>query len=437
MTEHPDDDPTTAGLDGDASAELASYRIVVQDGADAGMSIVVDASMPTRLLVGHSRACQLVLRDVAVSRRHAAFDLDARGLRVTDLGSRNGTRVDGVRVVEAILEGGERLRIGDTTLNVELVDERPEIPVARSEGFGRVVGASVVMRRLYPLCERVALSELPVVIEGETGTGKELLAEALHEVGPRRAKPFLVFDCAGTPRESAAQALFGDGLPEGAGLFEQADGGTLLVDEVAELGDDAQGRLLRLLDHGEVRLEGGRAVTVDVRVLAATRRDLDKEVQAGRLRDDLFYRLAALRIELPPLREREGDVPLLARLFWKRDRASAGRPLPADLLARYESYAWPGNVRELENAVMRRLALGPFEPASRRDAAVARDTDLVERVLAKNLSLPSARAEIVDEFERRYLAKVLEEHGGNVSRAAAASGVARRYFQILRARHVK
>jgi DNA-binding NtrC family response regulator len=301
-------------------------------------------------------------------------------------------------------------------------------------GFGRLVGASVAMRRLYPLCERIALSDLPVIIEGETGTGKELLAEALHEVGPRRAKPFIVFDCTGAPRESTLALLFGDGMSEGSSLCEQADGGTLLIDEVADLADEAQARLERLLDHGEVRFEGRRPVLANVRLVAATRRDLDKEVQAGRFRDELFFRIAALRVELPPLRERAGDVALLASVFWKR--GAGGRPLPPDLLSRYEHYRWPGNVRELEHAVARRVALGPFEP-TRRHGTVEEIPDLVERVLARSLPLAAARDEIVDEFERRYVAKVLDAHGGNVTRAATASGVARRYFQVLRARHAK
>lgn len=429
------DEKTTEAL-GTLAEEpsLGAYKLVVCAGTDAGVSIVLDARTPSRVLVGQSQSCQLRLTDPKVSRRHVAFDLVSGGVTLTDLDSTNGTRVNGVRVSVATLEGGELVQIGQTSLRLDVLASRPPLAMSLNAGFGRLVGASVAMRRLYPLCERIALSDLPVIIEGETGTGKELLAEALHEVGPRRAKPFIVFDCTGTPRESAVALLFGDGMSEGSSLCEQADGGTLFIDEVADLADEAQARLVRLLDHGEVRFEGRRPVLANVRLVAATRRDLDKEVQAGRFRDELFFRIAALRVELPPLRERAGDVALLASIFWKR--GAGGRPPPPDLLSRYEHYRWPGNVRELEHAVARRVALGPFEP-TRRQGTVEESPDLVERVLARNLPLAAARDEIVDEFERRYVAKVLDAHGGNVTRAATASGVARRYFQLLRARHAK
>jgi DNA-binding NtrC family response regulator len=436
---NPVDEQTTEALrtvSGDV--ELGVTRFVVCAGPDVGAEITIDATSPSRVLVGQSRTCQLVLRDKSVSRRHVAFDLHPRGVTVVDLGSTNGTRVNGVRIVEAKLEGAELIAIGQTTLRVELLGARPDVALSPLAGFGRLVGASVAMRRLYPLFERLAQSALPVVIEGETGTGKELLAEALHEMGPRRSKPFLVFDCVGTPREAVISTLFGDGASEGASLVEQADGGTLLLDEVADLGDEAQRPLLRLLHHREARHEGRRAVTVDVRILVTTRRDLDKEVQSGRLRDDLYYRLSALHVELPPLRDREEDVALLARTIWTRE--ARARPLPTDFLAGYEHYRWPGNVRELENAVVRRLMLGPLEPARRTSGvppASATSSDVIDRVLAKDLSLSASRAEVVEELERRYLTMMLERHGGSVSRAAAASGVARRYFQILRARHAK
>jgi DNA-binding NtrC family response regulator len=431
------DDKTTEALGTLSEAPSASYRLVVCAGPDKGASIVLDARTPSRVLVGQSRACELVLHDPKVSRRHAAFDLVADGVSVIDLDSMNGTRVNGVRITEATLEGGEVVQLGQTALRLDVAAERMPVPVSLNAGFGRLVGASMAMRRLYPLCERIALGNGPVIIEGETGTGKELLAEALHEIGPRKAKPFVVFDCTGTPREAAVPLLFGDGLPEGASFVEQADGGTLLIDEIADLSEEAQARLLRLLDHGEVRIEGRTRIRADVRVLAATRRDLEREVQAARFRDDLYYRLAAVRVELPPLRERHGDIELLAAVFWRR--GASGRPVPPDLLTRYEQYRWPGNIRELENAVARRISLGPFVSSVKdgpRDDA-GRIHDAIDRILARNLPLAAARAELIDEFERRYVARVLSAHGGNLSRAAMASGVARRYFQILRARHAK
>lgn len=425
------DDRTTESRDASdptsGASRLGAYRITVVEGPDRGATIDIDASAPSRVLVGTGAACELRLTDPQVSRRHAAADPTARGLRLTDLGSTNGTRVNQLAIESALLEGGEVVRIGRTSMRVDVLQAARELHVSPSASFGRVIGGSVAMRRLYPLCERLALSDLPVVIEGETGTGKELLAEAFHEEGPRRSHPFVVLDAAGTPTASVGDVLFGSG-----GLVEQAGRGTLFLDEVSELSLDAQARLLRFLDDSEAR------------VIAATRQNLDKEVHAGRFREDLFFRLAVARVELPPLRDREGDVALLARYFWKRASRDA-RPFPTDLLAHYESYAWPGNVRELENAIARRWELGPFEhvgrasqpPAGTSSASAAvgaSGPDLVDRVLAKDLSFSRARAEIVAAFEARYVTHIVAQHGGSITRAAAASGLALRYFQVLRAR---
>ena len=302
------------------------------------------------------------------------------------------------------------------------------------------------MRRLYPLAERLAKSHVAVVIEGETGTGKEVLAESMHEEGPRAAGPFVVFDCTAVAPTLVESALFGHerGSFTGAtetrhGVFEEAHGGTLLIDEIGDLPLPLQAKLLRALERSEVRRVGGsKWIKVDVRVLSATRRDLDAEVAAGRFRDDLYFRLAVARIELPPLRQRQGDVALLAEHFWSR---LGGRgTLPADWLERLEAYEWPGNIRELHNSVARRVALGaidlPEAPADDASSA-APEGDAVGRILTLDLPLPRARELAVQELERRYLTRVLERHGGNVARAAAASGIARRYFQLLRARQRK
>jgi transcriptional regulator with GAF, ATPase, and Fis domain len=309
------------------------------------------------------------------------------------------------------------------------------------------------MRRLYPLCAQLAASDLPVVLEGETGTGKEVLAEALHENSPRARAPFIIFDCTAMPPTLAESTLFGHerGAFTGAvgsrvGVFEAAHGGTLFIDELGELDLTLQPKLLRALERSEVQRVGSNQWTrVNVRVIAATRRDLDREVQAGRFRDDLFFRLAVGRIELPPLRARTGDVTLLAKEFWHSLAPSV--PIPPGLLGRFEDYAWPGNVRELHNAVARAIALGDValdaradSPASapgtkRRELEDAAAGDMVERILAAELPLTRAREALVGEFEKRYVARVLDRHGGNVAKAASASGLARRYFQLLRARY--
>jgi transcriptional regulator with GAF, ATPase, and Fis domain len=380
-----------------------------------------------------------------VSRRHVALEPSGRRLRVTDVGSTNGTFVDGVAIVEVFVRGGEILRLGSTAIQVgeAALATQSTLPVRTS--FGGMVGASTEMRRLYPLCERLAQSSVTVVIEGETGTGKEVLAEALHEEGPRAAGPFVVFDCTAVPASLVESELFGHerGAFTGAvgtrkGVFEQAHGGTLLIDEIGDLELSLQPKLLRAIERSEIRRVGGdRAIKVDVRVLAATRRDLDHEVQAGRFRDDLFHRLAVARIELPPLRRRTGDVPVLARHLWG---ALGGdeQALPGDLLLRWQDYAWPGNVRELRNAVARRLALGELgeqsPPAGTPAQAEPTEGDFLEKILGLRLSLVEARQRVIEEFERRYIDRTLEQHGGSVTKAASASGIAKRYFQRLKSR---
>jgi transcriptional regulator with GAF, ATPase, and Fis domain len=421
--------------------------LVVVEGPDRGRSFPLDGSAPSRVLIGQSPACDLRLADREVSRRHAALEFAGRHLRLTDLGSTNGTFVDGVRIVEVYLRAGEILRMGSTAFRVDIAGAGQGARLSQATSFGSVIGSSVEMRRLYPLCERLAGSLVPLVIEGETGTGKEVLAESIHDQGPRASGPFVVFDCTAVPASLVESELFGHerGAFTGAvgrrvGFFEQAHGGSLLIDEIGDLELSLQPKLLRALERSEIRRVGGdKPIRVDVRVLAATRRDLDREVQAGRFRDDLFHRLAVTRIELPPLRRRRGDVRVLARQFC-RALGFAEDALAGDVLARWEDAPWPGNVRELRNAVARRLALGDLAPPE--DAVAPRlaedasgaEVEFMEQVLRKEMPLTEARQQVIDEFERRYIERVLSRHGGNVVQAAAASGLARRYFQILRAK---
>ncbi|HEX8794878.1 MAG TPA: sigma 54-interacting transcriptional regulator [Polyangiaceae bacterium] len=445
------DGGTTAVAAAQDPAATASpvFRITVVDGPDRGASVSIDATRPAPLLVGHSPACDLRLSDRTASRRHASFDVIDQRVQLTDLGSTNGTTVNGISVNGARLRGGETVRIGQTTLRVELESESAVRPVSRATSFGRAIGASPEMRRLYPLCERLAATMLPVVIEGETGTGKELLAESLHEEGPRAAGPFIVFDCTAVPPNLVESELFGHekGAFTGAvatrkGVFELAHGGTLLIDEIGDLEPALQPKLLRAIERSEVRRVGGdRPIRVDVRVLAATRRDLDHEVQVGRFRDDLFHRLAVARIEVPSLRRRRGDVPLLAAAFARQLGAPDGA-LTEALLQRWQDYAWPGNVRELRNAVSRYLALGEEEPAQGAPGGGAAQggqpgQGALEAVLALGLPFSAARQRVLLEFDRAYVARVLAEHGGNVMRAAAASGIARRHLQRVKARSQK
>ena len=422
-----------------SAIRAATYRLVVVEGVDKGQSFGLGgAAEATRAFVGKGAACHVRLTDRQVSRRHAAFDTSNGELRLADLDSANGTFVNGVRVVEVYLVGGEVIRMGETALRLDVVDRDAQVQVPKASNFGRVVGSSTAMRVLYPRCERLAASNVPVLLEGETGTGKEVLAEALHEASPRAAGPFVVFDCTAVPPSLLESELFGHerGAFTGAvatrkGVFEQAHGGTLLIDEIGDLELSLQPKLLRALERSEVRRVGGdRWIKVDARVIAATRRDLDREVQDGRFRDDLFFRVAVARLELPPLRQRHGDVVLLARHFALLLGVNPDS-IPYEVLERFERYAWPGNLRELANAVTRYFALGDEVLPGSSNAETPSARDPIAEVLELGLPLTLARQRLVQEFDRRYVEGVLLKHGGNVARAAAASGIARRYFNVL------
>jgi len=350
-----------------SSVDVPTLRLEVIAGPDAGAEVTIDASCPGRVYAGKSEACQLRLTDPMVSRRHFAIALDGPRARITDLDSTNGTYVNAVPIAEAFLQGGELVRAGDTTIAVKssgVVSARLHPARASAASSARARDAPHL-----PICERLALSDVPVILEGETGTGKELLAEAIHEASPRASGPFVVFDCTTSPPSLMEAKLFGHekgaftgAVASRAGVFEEADGGTLLIDEIGDLDVALQAKLLRAVQSGQVqRLGGTQWLKTNVRILAATRRDLEREIQEGRFRDDLYYRLAVARVELPPLRHRKGDVALLAEHVWTS--LAGARPIPPEFLARLLDYAWPGNVRELYNVVANRVALGELADA--------------------------------------------------------------------------
>lgn len=432
------------GLEGRPNA---NFRLVGIEGPDKGKQFAMPGSTAARVLIGTSSACTFRLTDPLVSRRHAALEVQGPALAITDLESRNGTYANDVAVIQALLWGGETLRIGDSAFRVQLDEGVVETKLSDRGNFGRLVGNSIEMRRLYPFFEQLAASNLPVLIEGETGTGKEVLAEALHENGPRAGAPFIVFDAA-LASSLIETTLFGDNANDKPGIFELADGGTVLLDEVGELDAQVQRKLLRVLERAEVQRVGAAAPRkVDVRILASTRLDLDRLVQDGAFREDLYYRLVVSRVELPPLRRRDGDIVVLSRHFWKELGGSNGPP--EALLAQLRRLTWPGNVRELRNRIARVIAFGDrADPITPLPAPIPESpsippppgggassaSDHFERVLSKDLPLARARELLVAEFERAYVERVLAAHGGNVARAAIASGLARRYFQLLRAK---
>lgn len=425
-------------------AAAAAFSLVVREGSRVGATITLDEGS-VDVLVGTSEACNLTVDDPEVSRRHLRLEVREGSLRLRDTGSKNGTWVNGTRTLEALLGGGEAIRIGSTVLSVERSTR--DVVVSKESSFGSFIGASLSIRRLYPLIAKAAGVDVPLVIEGETGTGKEALAEAIHESGNRSGKPFVVFDCTAVPPSLLEGALFGHerGAYTGAdsaraGIFEEADGGTLLIDEIGDLDLGLQSRLLRAIQKGEVRRIGGSKWTkVDVRVIAATRRDLDAEVAAGRFRDDLFFRLAVARLMLPPLRDRPEDVEMLARHFWASHTGKA--PFPEEVLGRLRSYAWPGNVRELANTMARLAAFGELATADGGELFMRRSTssisaaasDFIDGIVQRGLTLAQARDLVVVEFERRYITALDTNHGDERARMSA-SGVSDRYLRTLRGR---
>lgn len=430
-------------------AAARRYLLVVTEGPDRGQRFVVDEGTgDCRALLGQSTSCRIRLSDKLVSRRHASLELETEGLRFVDLESTNGTRVNGLRVFDALLQDGDCIQAGNTVLKVQ-TGEAIAVPLAGEMRFGKVIGGSPEMRRLYPLFARLAASDIPVVIEGETGTGKEVLAESLHEASPRAAGPFVVFDCTTVAATLVESTLFGHergaftgAVTSNAGLFEDSHGGTLFVDEIGDLDLALQAKLLRAIERCEVKRIGGRQWRkVDTRIIAATRRDLDREVQAGRFREDLFFRLTVARVELPPLRRRQGDVAVLATAFW-RELAGDTSGLAPEVIQRLEAYGWPGNVRELRNAVAQRIALGDLaslgtgraQNGTQGQAPTDGIDGFLARVLSEELPFPIARQRVLEHFERRYVDRILAKHGGHVGRAAEASGVGRRFFQTIRGR---
>jgi DNA-binding NtrC family response regulator len=329
-----------------------------------------------------------------------------------------------------------QLRLGKSTLQVRGVPGRHAIPLERPGEFAGLVAHSVKMRALVAQLAQLAPTETTVLVEGETGSGKELVAQALHLRSARAAGPLVVFDCGAVAPTLAAAELFGHerGAFSGAhadraGVFEQAHGGTLFLDEIGELALELQPLLLRAIETRVVRRVGGhKERACDVRVVAATNRNLAVEVDKGRFRKDLYYRLNVARVRVPPLRERSADLPFLARAF----AAEIGVALEPELIAVLASYEWPGNVRELRNLVARQAAqpTTPAELLRERQAVI--DPILAGAELR---SLAEARQHAGDQFERRYLVEALERADHNISRAADLAGVSRQMFTRLVAKH--
>jgi two-component system, NtrC family, response regulator GlrR len=404
------------------------FQVVALDGAEQRWR-----ATGGKLAIGSHGRNDVVLTEPTVSRYHCELHASSQGVWVTDLESRNGTLVEGVRVKEAMVKHGDVLCLGRARLRFEQLTERESLELSPRASFGPLVGSSLAMRTVFATLERTSKTDATVLLEGETGTGKGAIAEAIHAASPRHDGAFVVVDCGALAPSLLESELFGHerGAFTGAdsrriGAFEEASGGTIFLDEIGEFPPEMQPKLLRVLENRTVRRLGQNVYhPVDVRVIAATHRDLRSLVNEGRFRADLYYRLAVVRIRVPSLRERLTDLPELVAGLLRglgSDATQLARLTKPDVIHRLESSAWPGNVRELRNYLERSLVLDHAAPID-----APGDESTVE--------LPEARRRALDAFERRYLEELLSRHGGKVAAAARAAGVARVYLYRLLGKH--
>ena len=436
-------------------------KVVVVAGPDRGVETEIAGNS---LSIGTAASNDLVLRDDTVSRRHCMISVQRDRYLVRDLDSTNGTVVDGTPVVEAFLAPGARIRLGDTEIMFQPKKKWERIEAPAGDRFGQLWGRSEAMRPVFALLAKLAPTDLSAILVGETGTGKELAARAIHDASRRSAKPFVVVDCGAISENLIESELFGHerGAFTGAdrqriGAFEAAHGGTVFLDEIGELPLDLQPKLLRVLERREIkRLGGARLLEVDVRVVAATHRDLPAMVREGKFREDLYYRRAEVVVPLPPLRERRGDLGLLAQRILDEYAEPGQRPPQLDqgAIEELERRPWPGNVRELRNVLRRTMmmssgpvlraadlrlgaGMGGVASAPPPEAAeqAGREAGVPSIDVSEDLPIKDARERWVMPMEREYLIRVLRRCGGDLDRAAAEAGVHRKSFERLLRQH--
>ncbi|HMJ11320.1 MAG TPA: sigma 54-interacting transcriptional regulator [Polyangiaceae bacterium] len=434
------DESTRAGVNATV-VRYAKTRVEVVQGPDSGLAVET-ANKPIR--VGTSSDNDLVLTDDTVSRRHCAIEPTEGGFRLRDEGSTNGVLLSGARVFDAVLYGASQLRLGDSVLAITPLKETVDREQTTADRFGDLLGRSPRMRELFADLSRIAPTDVTLLIEGETGTGKELVADSVHRASGRCNGPYVVFDCSAVAPTLAESELFGHerGAFTGAiasrpGVFEQADGGTIFLDELGELPRDLQPKLLRVLEKREVRRIGSQRTTpVNVRLIAATNRNMAAEVARGAFREDLYFRVAAAHVYVPPLRDRMEDLPMLVEHFLSL--ASPRHSLadvPTQVWEMFHAHRWPGNVRELNNAVQRFLVTPERALMPARDAETSLPPQSPAVRIENVLPLRIARREASDAFERDYLKTLLQRSEGNVTRAAAIGEVSRQMVQKLMRKH--
>ena len=475
MKKFPDFVPPTKVAYLDRGATLHLRRCMLQAVDDPTQEWTFDKE---EVRIGSMDDNDVVISDDTVSRYHCRIVQEDTGYVLIDQRSTNGTFINKVRVREAFIKPGSIVSVGQSQLRFNAREEEVQIVPSRAKECAGLIGGNARMREIYSIIEKIAPTATTVVIDGETGTGKEVVAQAIHSLSPRSRNDLVVFDCGAVPPNLIESELFGHekGSFTGAmmtrqGLFEQADGGTLFLDELGELPIDLQPKLLRALENREVRRVGSaKASKVDVRIIAATNRNLEDEVKAGRFRQDLFYRLSVVRLHLPALRERTDDIPLLVQHFLdtgiynKRPNGTQKvQTVSPEVSVALQNYPWQGNVRELVNVIERAVSfcnneqleladlpdyvrtakLPPKEQARRATTHGTGSAPVVpmsasaptpappDELMAEGVTFKDAKERWVASFERDYILQLLRRNTGNISHAARAADIDRKYFRKL------
>ena len=424
--------------DGSEFLRLQRFFITVQRGPDKGQKFLMETP---RICIGTGPECELRLTDSSISRAHLEIRATEQGLVIRDLDSTNGTLQGGLLVREAVVTGQVTLELGESRVRIKPLDDTIEIPLSMKQEVAGLLGKSQQIRRVFALLEQVADSAMTVLLEGESGTGKDVAAQALHALSKRAAGPLVIVDCGAIPPSLIDSEIFGHekGAFTGAsdthiGALEAANGGTLFIDELGELPLALQPRLLRFLENQQVkRIGANRYRQVNVRVVTATNRNLLEDVEEGRFRQDLYFRISAMRIQLPPLRERPEDILMLARHFAEELHHDPDAVISDSVANLLVSHTWPGNVRELRNMVERITLLPDLAVEDLKQSAAAEPTPHLGSLAA--LPFHEARRRWQDLFERQYLGIHISLSEGKVAQAAKSADLPRQTFYRLMHRH--